>query len=833
MVEKYVKVHILDVPYHADIEYSYIISDELCDSVHIGSLIVVPFGPSNKQVTAVVTAIENSTEQKELKQVVSVMNEYLSLDDNMLSLCFFMKSQCLCTIGDAVKCIVPSVLVSKVNEKYTVTEKSPDNIPSEHIRAYFEIEKNSGITLERLKARLENASDSVIWLTKNKYITKSVEIEERDKGRYENVVSLAITVDEALALISEDAPKKMRSKKHEEIIRLLCEFDTLTDKAIYERAGANRAQLNALLEKGYIKIEKSALMRDPYAQAKRQRGEDVVLNDEQTQALNALKELYGSGEARGALLYGITGSGKTSVIKKMIDEVVSSGRGVIVLVPEISLTPQTVSVFCGYYGERVAVIHSSLSAGERFDAYKKIRDGEIDVVIGTRSAIFAPLPNLGMIVIDEEQEHTYKSDTAPKYLAHDVARFRCARTGALMLLASATPSVNSYYKAMGGAYTLIKLTHRYGKATLPDVIITDMKRERAFGNMSVFSNKLATLTARTLDDSKQAILFLNRRGYHSAISCSDCGKVIECPNCSVAMTYHSFKKIDEELDAENAYRVMSQSGVMRCHYCGHQKRLPRECPSCHSEALEYVGFGTQKLEKDLTTLFPEAKTLRLDADTTSTKSSYERILGAFLNKEADVMIGTQMVTKGHNFPSVTLVGVMLADMMLYTSDYRASERTFSMLTQVIGRAGRADDKGIAVIQTNSPNDRTILYAADQDYEAFYQNEIKIRQAYQFPPYCDLAVITVSSPSESVLRQTAQEVLSSLQKKLEGTSLPAVAYGPFDAPVYKAQGRFRKRIILKCKLNKQQREILSELIIEYTRASGNRYSISVDLNPSSL
>ncbi|MBO5374739.1 MAG: primosomal protein N' [Clostridia bacterium] len=829
---EYVKVHILDVPYHADIEYTYSVPAEFFDEAKIGSLVVVPFGTSNRQKTAIVTGVDSECSYADTKAIVSVMNDYLSLDSEMLSLCEFMKAQTLCTIGEAVRCMVPSVMATRVNELLFITDKSIDRLPSEHASIYEYIKENNGITLSRLKERLEGAQASAEWLIKNKYVTRRTEVEERDKGKYENVVSLAISRQDALLLISDDAPKRLRSKKHIEILRLLCEFPSLTDKDIYERTNTSRPQLVALLEKGYIKIDKERVMRDPYSVAKKEKGEDVVLNDEQGSALEELKALYTSNEARAALLYGITGSGKTSVIKKMIDEVVSSGRSVIVLVPEISLTPQTVSVFCGYYGERVAVIHSSLSAGERFDAYRKIKDGEIDVVIGTRSAIFAPLSNLGMIVIDEEQEHTYKSETSPKYLAHDIARFRCAKSRALMLLASATPSLNSYYKAKSGAYSLIKLSKRYGKATLPDVIITDMKRERGNGNMSVFSHKLATLTANALDNDKQAILFLNRRGYHSALSCADCGKVLECPNCSVALTYHSYKKIDEEIDAENAYRVMSHSGLLRCHYCGYQERVPKSCPSCHSEGFEYVGFGTQKLENDLQRLFPDAKALRLDADTTSTKSSYERILGSFLSKEANVMIGTQMVTKGHNFPSVTLVGVMLADMMLYMSDYRASERTFSMLTQVIGRAGRAEDKGVAVIQTNSPNDRTILYASEQDYDSFYQNEIQIRKAYQFPPFCDIAVITLSSPFESEVVRASADIMKRLQTSLTAGNIPAIAYGPFDAPVYKAQGRYRKRMLVKCKLNSAVREIFSKILIDFSKSSGKN-RMSIDFNPSTI
>ncbi len=826
-----VKAHILDVPYHADIEYSYKVPSEMEGQIGVGSLVIVPFGASNKQKIAIVTEVYNECASDKIKDVKSQMSDYLSLDSDMMELCRFMKSQTLCTIGEAVRCIVPAVMATKVNERCFVSDKASERIPDEYRELYEYVRDHAGVSTSYLKDRLADASVSIEWLSKNKYILRRTELEQRDKAKYESVVSLNVSRDEAIEACADTGPKRLRGKKQADILRLLCELGSLTDKDIYERTSTTRQQLLALVDKGLVKIERLPTRRASYLERTKER-DDYVLSEEQNEAFDKLKSLYNTGEAHGALLYGVTGSGKTSVIKKMIDEVVSDGRSVIILVPEISLTPQTVSVFCGYYGDRVAVIHSGLSQGERFDAYRKIKDGDIDVVIGTRSAVFAPLPNLGMIVIDEEQEHTYKSETSPKYLAHDVARFRCAKSKALMLLASATPSLNSYYKAMGGAYELVKLTKRYGRAVLPDVIITDMKRERGNGNMSVFGTKLASLTARTLDDQKQAILFLNRRGYHSALSCTDCGKVLECPNCSVALTYHSFKKIDEEIDAENAYRVMSGSGILRCHYCGYQRRVPKECPSCQKSEFEYVGFGTQKLEGDLQRLFPSVKTLRLDADTTTTKTSYENILGSFLNREADVMIGTQMVTKGHNFPSVTLVGVMLADMMLYTSDYRASERTFSMLTQVIGRAGRASDKGVAVIQTNSPNDRTILYASEQDYDSFYQNEIQIRKAYQFPPFCDLAVITVSSPFENEVNKVSGDIVTRLEAGLKKGNIPAIAYGPFEAPVYKAQGRYRKRIIVKCKLTSTVREIFSDILISLSKSS-QRARISIDFNPTAL
>ena len=826
-----VRVHILDVPYHADCEYDYYISDELFHEVSVGSIVVVPFGAANRQKAAVVTSFGESAEYEtnKIKHVISVMSSYLSLDENMLGLCRFMKSTTLCTIGDAVKCIAPSTLISKIDERLYTTGKELSR--GEFSDVYGLIFANQGITVKKLKDKIPDCTEKVLWLVRNKYVYKKAELSEKDKSKYESILKLAVEKDEAIAILNSSGKIKLRSAKHKAIISLLCENGDLPLTDVYKETDSARAQIDSLLGKGIVSIEKHAVTRDPYALAKETKKEKIVLSDEQKIAYGKIEALYATKEAKAVLLHGITGSGKTSVIKEMIDRVISDGRSVIILVPEISLTPQTVSTFCGYYGNRVAVIHSGLSAGERFDAFKKIKDGECDVVIGTRSAVFAPLSNLGMIVIDEEQEHTYKSDTNPKYLAHDIARYRCANAGALMLLASATPSLTSYYKAMSGVYSLVKLTKRYGNATLPDVIISDMHRERSQGNVSVFGNKLSELLCDVKDEEKQAILFLNRRGYHSSLSCTECGKVIECPNCSVAMTYHSYKKINEEINADNAYEIMSGSGVLRCHYCGYQSRVPRLCPSCKDGHFEYVGFGTQKLEEDITKLIPDVKTLRMDADTTTRKESYENILTSFLNKEADVLIGTQMVTKGHNFPSVTLVGVMLADMMLYTGDYRASERTFSMLTQVIGRAGRARDRGIAVIQTNSPSDRTIQFAANQNYEEFYKNEIQIRQAYVFPPFCDICLVTVSSPNENEAVRSADNLMKAIKSEFTNVNAPVIAYGPFDAPIYRSQGRYRKRIIVKCKLNAQVRGIFGKIYADSFKSGGA--FVSIDFNPTNL
>ncbi|MBE6674565.1 MAG: primosomal protein N' [Ruminococcaceae bacterium] len=827
MSGEYIGVYILDVPYHADCEYTYFVPFELREDIEKGTAVVVPFGPSNRKKSAIVVSCDVKPQRgAAIKPVFSVLSGYFKLSEEMIELCAFMKRQTLCTVGEAVKCVIPTFAIAKTKETFTVLKNTDKPTP-----LYEYINQNPGVDLKRLQGKFEDTQREIKRLLRLGLIQKNTVVEEKDKSKYETRVFLLVDKDEALEIAEGKGKTKLRGKKQGEILRLLCEYKELSDKEIYQMASTLKSSLDTLVKKGLVGTKKIEILRNQYSN-KAEKRENVVLSREQEDAFNTLKALLGEDAPRAALLYGVTGSGKTSVIKKMIDEAIGGNKSVIVLVPEISLTPQTVDTFCGYYGERVAVVHSNLSSGERFDTYKRIWDGKADIVIGTRSAVFAPVKNLGMIVIDEEQEHTYKSDTNPKYSAHDIARFRCAKSGALMLLASATPSLNSYYKAKSGAYTLVKLTKRYGDAVLPDVIITDMRKERARGNMGAFGTKLTEYMGRTLDDKRQAILFLNRRGYHSSVSCNECGKAVECPNCSVALTYHSYRKISEELDANNTQRVMEKSGVLKCHYCGYRIPVPQSCPSCKEGGLEYVGFGTQKTEQDLEKLFPGTSVLRLDADTTTSKLSYEEILGAFRNKEADVLIGTQMVTKGHNFPLVTLVGVVMADTMLYTSDYRAAERTFSMLTQVIGRAGRAKDHGVAIIQTNSPNDQAILLSAKQDYDSFYENEIQIRRAYEFPPFCDIAVLTVSCQNEVILNKNSDMLIKKLEKEITALGVPVKAYGPFEAPIYKSNGRYRKRIILKCKLNNSLRQALSKIYIEFTRASDKNF-LSIDFNPSNL
>jgi len=443
----------------------------------------------------------------------------------------------------------------------------------------------------------------------------------------------------------------------------------------------------------------------------------------------------------------------------------------------------------------------------------------VDLCIGTRSAVFAPFKNLGLIVIDEEHEHTYKSEQTPKYHARDIARFRCARHNAVMLLSSATPSLESYYKAKSGKYTLISMTERYGKAALPETVICDLRLDASQGSSSPISALLEKEIEQTIEKKEQSILFLNRRGYNNYVSCSMCGEAIKCPHCSVSLTRHSLGRQNKE-------------GVLVCHYCGYRSPIPEKCPACASKALNSFGFGTQRAEHELSELFPDANIMRMDADTTSSKYAFDRILDDFMKKKADILLGTQMVTKGHDFPNVTLVGVLLADSMLFSNDFRANERAFSMLTQVIGRAGRADKPGRAFIQTYMPEHQVLEYAADQDYISFYENEIATRRAFVFPPFCDIITVTFASAEEAFVNKFSTDFAKSFNEtaKRDYPDIQYILFGPFESPIYKINEIYKKRIILKCKDTPRTRGLISNLLRDFSKASNRKINISVDVNP---
>ncbi len=740
------EVYILDVPYAIDRAFDYICPPTLSAVPHRGSFVRVPFGRSDMRRTGVVFRVKEQTEKEQLKPVHAVLDDRLSLTEEMLGLCLFLKDYTLCTFGEAVRTLLPP-----------------------------------------------------------HYLT------EKPNIRYRKTYRLALPCEQVEQLLDD---RRLRSEGQRQILRYLLPIGAADEELVRALPSVNASHIRALLARGWLAQSLQEDVRNPYAELCRDASpEPIVLSTAQRTAYEQVERLLLEDGAHAALLYGVTGSGKTKIMMCAIDRTIADGKRVILLVPEIALTPQTVGLFCRRYGERVVVIHSSLSDGERADAYRRIRAGEVDLVIGTRSAVFAPLDALGLIVIDEEHEHTYKSENDPKYHARDVAAFRCGQSGALLLLCSATPSMESFYKAKTGIYTFIPLRERYGGYRLPKAYVVDMREELRLGNTSPISSRLLGELQQAVACDKQAILFLNRRGYNSQISCKACGDVIRCPRCSVSLTYHTGRS----------------EGKLLCHLCGYTDRVPHVCPSCGHDKLSFLGYGTQKAEGDLSQFLPEGRILRMDADTTGQKMAFDRMLEQFRAGEADVLLGTQMVTKGHDFPRVSLVGVILADSSLYISDFRAAERTFSLLTQVIGRAGRAGD-GAAVIQTYSPDNEVIRLACRQDYEAFYEGEIALRRSLTYPPFCDMVQLTLTSSEEGELFRCAEELTQLMKQRLtdDYKGIPFQVFGPFEAQVYRLNDKFRLRIVVKCKLNSVSRRFFHSLLCSF--ASKKTITLSVDLNP---
>ena len=833
------QVYILDNPLVIDRPYTYYVPLGLGGDVHPGAFVTVPFGRGNRKQLGIVTAVAppaaaGDAQETEIKPLTALCTERLTLSEEQLALCFYLKEQTLCTLGEAVRTVVPASVMAKLTEYYRALPAGEKGLPSGlstgELLIYEYLLAGQSVSLQSIKHRFgAQAGASMERLLSLGLIEKELLLNQPSVPT-ERQYALACSREEAEAVLegNSQAFPKLSSEKQRQALRALISSDGyISQKVLAEASGAGKPQFDALVSKGLF-LERTvthlpaSLSFAPISGPGERKPH--ALNDEQAAALSTLCELADSGEPKAALLHGVTGSGKTCVMLEMIDRMLDRGKGVIVLLPEISLTPQMLSIFHARYGELVAVIHSGLSGGERQASHLRIAGGAARVVVGTRSAVFAPVQRLGMIIMDEEQEHTYKSDMNPKYHARDIARYRCAVSKALLLLASATPSFESYHKAKEGKYTLITMKKRYGQGGLPRVEIVDMRGEAILGNTTPLSRRLTESLSETHQSGEQSVLFLNRRGYSTRLVCRSCGKAVTCPRCSVAMNYHTRKGTYDD-------------GELVCHWCGTRRRLMTECPDCGSPHLMRMGYGTQRVEQELSDLLPDARIMRMDADTTSTKTAYHELLGSFRNREADVLLGTQMVTKGHDFPYVTLVGVLLADASLYLDDYRAAERTFSMLTQVIGRAGRGDKQGLAVIQTMNPDHEVIKLACRQDYETFYEQEIKLRQLLVFPPFCDIVLLTLTSPDEKELQKASLRLSEELSLLCGGdfSDVPVVSFGPFEAPVYRVDSVYRMRMVVKCRLNKRSRALFLALLMKF---SGNRRNsrqpvLSVDLNPSGI
>ncbi len=619
----------------------------------------------------------------------------------------------------------------------------------------------------------------------------------------------------SLAVESEENLPKL-TPKQKSVVSLLFDIGSASVSEICEFCSVGKGVLDNLEKYGVITYFDKRVYRTPYAleaqASESEKSKEILLSKKQNEAFETyLKMLKGDGGT--GLLFGVTGSGKTQVYLKLIDEALKLNKDVIVLVPEIGLTPQTLSIFHNRYGSRVAVIHSALSLGERNDEFKRIDTGDAKIVVGTRSAVFAPVHNLGLIIMDEEQESTYKSERTPKYNARDVASFRAKYNKALFVMASATPSIESYSNALNGRYTLCELDERYGSSKLPEVITVDMKAELKNGNKTQISALLKNELQNTLDSNKQAILLINRRGYNTFIACNDCGAVLTCPNCSISLTYHSF------------------NNRLVCHYCGYTKTLDNTCPECKGNNVRYSGFGTQRIEDELAIMFPTARILRMDADTTTAKFSHDKLFKAFREHEYDFLIGTQMVAKGLDFPDVTLVGVVNADNALYDENYNSFEKCFALITQVIGRSGRRDQKGKAIIQTINPYNQTLEYASRQDYTAFYDSEIKLRRAMTYPPFCDIYSVSFVGEDENKTALCAKKFFEILKDLNSDGREKLIVLGPSPAKISKLNNLYRYRLMIKCRNSKNVRLLLNEILKRlYKIKEYKEIDVSVDLNP---
>ena len=816
MQKEYAKVRLLDAPLQADRDYDYRVPPEWCDAIVPGSIVAVPFGMRNYKRQGLVTALTEASDYPHVKCIAAPVDPPVVLSAEMLGLVDYLRAHTFCTTGDAVRAMMPPRALGGTETCYRPTDLTPADagrLQQDLLDVYAFLRQAGQANRSALVERFGAAVDAVLDKLCRRRLIEKEQVLKTGRG----------VKKDTLFCLTGQTPAGRIGERQKALLDLLAAGERTATEL--RDAGFTKSQFDALLNKGLIAgrtVEVRPGAPTPNAAFGAALPADFTLNEEQQAAYDAMCGLMDDGKPHGVLLYGVTGSGKTPVMLRVIDETLARGRGVIVLLPEIALTPQTLSIFCSRYGDRVAVMHSGLSAAERLDAYYRVSRGEADIVVGTRSAVFAPVKDLGLIVMDEEQENTYKSDQNPKYHARDVARYRTAARNALLLLCSATPSLESYKKAKEGRYTLLTLKHRHAGATLPRVIVADMRGEAGEGALSPLGEELKQSLLATTGAGEQAVLFLNRRGYHHAVVCRSCGQALTCPSCSVSLTYHTQDK---------AY----QNGYLMCHFCGRRLPLPEKCPACGSTHLGRMGYGTQRVEQELTDLLPDKKILRMDTDTTGSRAAYDEMLGAFRRHEADVLLGTQMVTKGHDFPDVTLVGVLMADASLYLDDYRAAERTFSLLTQVIGRSGRAEKPGTAVIQTNNPDHEIIGLACRQDYEAFYEREIRLRRSLVFPPFCDIVLLTLSHHEEQRIMPAAlklKEVVETLQKT-EYAGVKMILYGPFQEPVYRAEGRYRVRLVIKCALNQETRALFARVAALYTAEDAKGPLLSIDPNPSNL
>lgn len=790
-----------------DREFYYKIPKSIKDNIKTGQAVIVPFGHGRK--TGIVIGFTAKATDYELKEILKIKSYEPLVGEKEIELAFYMQKMYVAPFFDCLKLLCPPGTFGTADKKITLL-KTPEEIEKlfpdggilKDISDYLEDSGKESL-LSSLKAEFGLSVADNLKMLRDKKIISIERMDYKKSGALKRkYITLSADAEDILA------SSPVKGKAQLKAIQTLKNTDVALSEC--EKFGFNASSAKALVEKGIAKIYEEEKRRNPFSGKAVKKTENLRPTKEQENALNEISSMLDENKSSTVLMHGVTGSGKTEVFMQTIEKIINKGKGAIVLVPEISLTPQMTDRFLGRFGDKIAILHSVLSKGERIDEWNRIKRGEAKVVIGARSAVFAPLCDIGIIIVDEEHENTYKSEQTPKYDAIEVAKKRCEQNGAMLLLASATPSVTDYYKAQMGEYRLITLKKRYNEVSLPKVTVADMRQELKNGNRSMLSGVLRREIQKNLERKEQTVLFLNRRGFSTFVSCRDCGYVAVCPECAVALTYHR----------------STQS--LNCHYCGYKTEVINTCPSCNGHHVKYFGSGTQKLEDEIYKIFPGASVIRMDVDTATGKNAHEKILKKFSDEKIDILLGTQMVSKGLDFPGISLVGVVAADMSLNIDDYRASERTFDLITQVCGRAGRSERQGRAVIQTYSPDNAVIQMAKNQDYEAFYQSEIAFRNMFGYPPYSDIILIGFSSDDETEAKAACIQTEKRFREVL--AEFEITMYKSSQAPVNKIKGRYRWRFWFKANAGYDLRDKLRSL---YSEFNNKKVKMTVTVDPLSM
>ncbi|ANT56551.1 MULTISPECIES: primosomal protein N' [Bacillus] len=793
---------IVDVTTKAiDRPFDYRVPDRFKGLVKAGMRVVVPFGP--RKIQGFVTKIKEETDVQSgnIKDIVDLFDLSPVLTDELLELSHWLTEKTLSYHITALQSMLPAAMKAKYEKEIQVL--SAEELP-QSLKELFGQQESilyADIPPEQLKPIQKHVQKG--------HLEVRYHVSQKSGKKKVRTLQIAVTKEK---LEEKQKQLKKNAVKQKALLTFLFQANetTFLAKDLQQQTGASSQTIKALIQEGLLTESYEEIYRDPYRDREFTPSTPLDLTAEQAEAAKPIHQAVSDDKHETFLLHGVTGSGKTEIYLQTIDHVLQKGKEAIVLVPEISLTPQMVQRFKERFGSNVAVLHSGLSTGEKYDEWRKIHRKEVKLVVGARSAVFAPFENLGMIIIDEEHESSYKQEEMPRYHAKDVAIERAGRHQCPVVLGSATPSLESYARAKKGVYTLLTLKRRVNQQQLPHVSLIDMREELRNGNRSMFSEELMLRLKEVLERKEQAVLFLNKRGYSSFVMCRDCGYVEQCPHCEISLTYHRFQK------------------RLKCHYCGHEAPVPAECPECHSEHIRYFGTGTQRVEEELTKVLPEARVIRMDVDTTSRKGAHEKLLTSFGNKEADILLGTQMIAKGLDFPDVTLVGVLSADTSLHIPDFRSSEKTFQLLTQVSGRAGRHEKAGSVIIQSYTPSHYSIELTKQHDYEAFYEQEMLHRRHQSYPPFYFLAMVTVSHEEVTKAAHVTDKIVQFLKMNCAPNTR---ILGPAASPIAKIKDRYRYQCVIKYKRENELASLLRKIQDHYQKEMEQKQlMISIDMNP---